>query len=1002
MEEKISNHHIKSWSFDHHETNDHNYYNFKTFHNNLNEEENDQTVNEENSSEQDDEERMKSLEALRFALHHAPFCKNMHTLMSVPNAESYEMIGIPTKCAIRIEQLFYKSILDNINIDVPKGKIYGLLGTANNGKSILLQCILGRQKPSSGSIEVFEQKPIISPLSAICVGFMPKCISLHYELTIEQTLNYYGRIYQLPTSTIAERIKLLDSMFDDVHTKDFHIPPSTLVKDLDSGNQWRLSLMIAMIHSPPLLLLDEPTENVDPLVRNSVWLFLEKLCSDEGMIVIEEKIFQILINNCVDSPGLTVMFTTKHPEELCYAYKAGLMRDGHVYVEDRPEELLQTYRCSTYIKMYDKFYMSSAPRRYRPSLVPYLAAMTMAAPTQLSFQTSVHSCQTEQEEKNYDFRTENSEDSRPNGPQLIRKSSSASYSGESIDLQERLPLPMAQWPIAERRRTAYISHSLNIDSNRLLSLILKNIHIFRAHYIRLILFYFIFPMLQILLVCYVFSRSTIKNIPVTIHSDSNRNESQRLNKLIEFTVNRSTFSPKTIETYSEESVLNGKSWAIITPWLIEHSIELSSSQDFDQTNRSDCQRWLSYSQKNYLPLFALKLYTDNSNYFIYQYMTYTLISSMAQLLTDTDHLNQVFPKQCSELTHFTLKDQLQLSIKEILFGSKEIRFLEFLLPGFLVIVMFSHSLILSSYLFIREELDGLQKRCLIAGSTCIEILISHLISEAILLCIQEILLLIIARLYGIKLQSFFFLWSLIFMQGLIGIVTGLFIGVTCSSPISALLVVAAILVPGFILSGVVWPIESMNIVLYYISTISPLTLPIQAIRFIIARGSRFRLLTVLTGYSVSFFYTSFLSVLTLGYHNRNYTNCYALEVKGDPNVQKRLDSKIGMLGPESSLTSSVIEYSFHFRIALYLGIPFKQWLWCVIGILIGEIIISWIILSILIERALLLHKFKQDAQRRLARKQPALVIPEQNRFRFDRIKQSIDQSLKFHSAKLIH
>lgn len=127
-----------------------------------------------------------------------------------------------------------------------------------------------------------------------------------------------------------------------------------------------------------------------------------------------------------------------------------------------------------------------------------------------------------------------------------------------------------------------------------------------------------------------------------------------------------------------------------------------------------------------------------------------------------------------------------------------------------------------------------------------------------------------------------------------------------------------------------------------------------------------------------------------------------MEVKGDPNVQKRLDSKIGMLGPESSLTSSVIEYSFHFRIALYLGIPFKQWLWCVIGILIGEIIISWIILSILIERALLLHKFKQDAQRRLARKQPALVIPEQNRFRFDRIKQSIDQSLKFHSAKLIH
>lgn len=85
---------------------------------------------EEYAEEEDAEEdnRLASLEALRYALHHAPFCKNMHTLMSIPNEEYYEMQGIPTKCAIRVEQLYYGNILDDVNIEVPKGKIYALLG----------------------------------------------------------------------------------------------------------------------------------------------------------------------------------------------------------------------------------------------------------------------------------------------------------------------------------------------------------------------------------------------------------------------------------------------------------------------------------------------------------------------------------------------------------------------------------------------------------------------------------------------------------------------------------------------------------------------------------------------------------------------------------------------------------------------------------------------------------------------------------------------------------
>ena len=247
----------------------------------------------EELEEQDEQERLASLEALRYALHHAPFCRNMHTLMSVPNEECFEMIGIPTKCAIRIESFSYENILDNINLEIPKGKIYALLGSANNGKSLLLKCILGRIPVyNSQAIEVFGQRPSLSPLSAICVGYMPQQIALHPELTIKQTLLYYGRLYQLPPSIICQRIQMLNNFFIETNHKNHHHHYSssssiqtsvhTLVRDLDQGNLWRLSLMVAIIHSPPLLLLDEPTDNVDPFVRSTVWSYLEKLSEKDG------------------------------------------------------------------------------------------------------------------------------------------------------------------------------------------------------------------------------------------------------------------------------------------------------------------------------------------------------------------------------------------------------------------------------------------------------------------------------------------------------------------------------------------------------------------------------------------------------------------------------------------------------------------------------------------------------------------------------------------------
>lgn len=127
---------------------------------------------------------------------------------------------------------------------------------------------------------------------------------------------------------------------------------------------------------------------------------------------------------------------------------------------------------------------------------------------------------------------------------------------------------------------------------------------------------------------------------------------------------------------------------------------------------------------------------------------------------------------------------------EVLYGSTRFRFLEFLLPGFLCAIVFSYALVLSAYLFIKEHIGGLQERCLATGTSGIELLASHYISQTALYVVQEaLILLIVFRLFGLPSQGpLYALWLLVFLQGLTGISFGLFIAVICPKPIAAAMI----------------------------------------------------------------------------------------------------------------------------------------------------------------------------------------------------------------------
>ncbi|KAG6451239.1 hypothetical protein O3G_MSEX007021 [Manduca sexta] len=153
-------------------------------------------------------------------------------------------------------------ILDGLNMTVPKGAIYGLLGASGCGKTTLLSCIVGRRRLNSGEIWVLGGKPG-SPGSGVPgprIGYMPQEVALFGEFTIRETLIYFGWIANMATKDVEERIDFLIQLLQ--------LPnPTRQVKNLSGGQQRRTSLAAALIHDPELLILDEPTVGVDPVLR---------------------------------------------------------------------------------------------------------------------------------------------------------------------------------------------------------------------------------------------------------------------------------------------------------------------------------------------------------------------------------------------------------------------------------------------------------------------------------------------------------------------------------------------------------------------------------------------------------------------------------------------------------------------------------------------------------------------------------------------------------------
>lgn len=220
---------------------------------------------------------------------------------------------IEVKNSVTVTSAFKKigshEVLKGLNLNVPENKIYGLLGPSGCGKTTLLNCIVGRNTLDTGRIKLsFRQ---ISE-----IGYMPQELALHGELSIKETFRYYGYMFDMNDDQIDTRSKEL--------LKLLQLPPvHKVVGALSGGQQRRISFAVSLLHDPKLLILDEPTVGLDPILSQIIWDRLKEMAYS----------------------GKTIIITTHYIEEAKGAHTIGLMRDGALLAEQSPSSLLAAHNC---------------------------------------------------------------------------------------------------------------------------------------------------------------------------------------------------------------------------------------------------------------------------------------------------------------------------------------------------------------------------------------------------------------------------------------------------------------------------------------------------------------------------------------------------------------------------------------------------------------------------------------------------------------------------------
>lgn len=186
----------------------------------------------------------------------------------------------PNKTIIDIENLTRrfgsKTALDEVSLRVPQGSVFGLVGENGVGKTTLIKHILGLFKPQRGYVQVFGRNPVLNPQAVLSrIGYLSEYRDLPNWMRVGELMRFTKAFYPDWDSAYAEELR-----------QAFGLDPSMRIKNLSCGKRAQAGLLIAVAHRPDLLILDEPSTGLDPVVRQDILGAIIQTVSEEGRTVL--------------------------------------------------------------------------------------------------------------------------------------------------------------------------------------------------------------------------------------------------------------------------------------------------------------------------------------------------------------------------------------------------------------------------------------------------------------------------------------------------------------------------------------------------------------------------------------------------------------------------------------------------------------------------------------------------------------------------------------------
>jgi ABC-2 type transport system ATP-binding protein len=197
-----------------------------------------------------------------------------------------------------------------MSLSVAGGEIFGLIGPSGSGKSTTIHLLCGHLRPSGGEVRVFGQQPTrLGRAAKRRIGYLPQGFVLYPDLTVRQNVAFVAGLYGLSEWRHRRRIR---AVLELVQLWEARNRPARAVS---GGMQRRIALAATLVHDPDLLYLDEPTANLDPILRGHLWEHFRALCRR----------------------GRALLITTQYVDEAEYCDRVGLMYDGRLIAPGQPQ-----------------------------------------------------------------------------------------------------------------------------------------------------------------------------------------------------------------------------------------------------------------------------------------------------------------------------------------------------------------------------------------------------------------------------------------------------------------------------------------------------------------------------------------------------------------------------------------------------------------------------------------------------------------------------------------